>query len=175
MTFNPLTSPVDTITLAGQVSPGTAIVEGAGSPRQWDERRGFGSSGAISVYKGAKLAKFTVKFTLWLPEHFVEWASFSELLKKPPPRVRPRAMRISHPILEDLGIIDASVEDLLQPTPDDTGAWTYECKFIQYRRPRPALATPDGADDGPEVDDAIDRQIAANTATIQALARELAP
>lgn len=173
MSFNPITSPVDYIVLNGQRSPGTAVVDGAGSPRQWDERRGYGTSGAISVYRGAKLAHFTVKITLTTAAEFDAWASFAELLKRPVSRLRPRALTIYHPILEDLGISQCGVEDLRQPTAGETGDWTYEIAFVQYRRPSPSLARPDGAEDAPEVDDAVDRQIQRNTETIQALVREL--
>lgn len=173
MSFDPITSPVDHVVINGQRSPGVAVVEGAGSPRQWDERRGYGTSGAISVYRGAKLAKFTVKFTLTTAAEFAAWAEFAPLLARPVSRARPRALTISHPILEDLGISQCAVEDLRQPTPGDTGDWTYEVAFIQFRRPAPALARPDGAEDGPQIDDPLDRQIAENTRIIQSLARDL--
>lgn len=173
MTFNPITSPVDHVILQGQESPGICVIEGAGSPRQWDERRGYGISGATSIYKGAKLVHFSLKFTLWTAEHFAEWATFSQLLMRPPTGTRPTVMAISHPILEDLGVIHVAVEDLLQPVQDDTGGWVYEAKMIQYRRPRPALARPDGSEGGPEVDDAGDRAIANRTATVESLGAEL--
>lgn len=170
MTFNPLVNPIDYMLINDQQSPGVVEITGAGSPRQWDERRGFGMSGAISVYRGAKLAKFSAAFSLWLPEHFDAWASFAELLAKPPNMRRPRVLTVWHPILEDLGISQAGVEDLLQPTQAEDGKWIYECKFVQYRRPRLALARPDGGDTAAVVDP-VDQEIENLTRQVDRLAR----
>ena len=46
----------DYIVLAGQRSPGLAVVRGSDSPRKWDVRNGYGFSGATIVYTGLGLA-----------------------------------------------------------------------------------------------------------------------
>lgn len=152
MAFDPVANPIDYFTLAGERSPGTATIEDSDLASNWDERRGFGTSGAISIYRGFKLAHPVAKIVLTTSQHFTEWASFSAALKRPPPRTRPRAMDIWHPILEDIGIRSVSVENLGQPVQTADGEWTVIVKFIEYRRPRLALARPDGSDGGEAVD-----------------------
>jgi hypothetical protein len=91
MTFQPIDDPVDYILLAGQQSPGLATIEGAGSPRRWEERRGYANSGSTIVYRGRGLAAFKVLIRLWEPEHFTAWETWSALVKAAPPPQFPRA------------------------------------------------------------------------------------
>lgn len=143
--FNPISEPVNYIILAGSRSPGLCDVTEAASQRRWDERRGFGLSGATSVFRGVALAHPVVTFRLYSEQDWLEWALFALLLVKPPPMVRPRAMEIWHPILEDLDIKAVGVEKLDQPIQTGDGEWSIKCKFIEYRKLQPALSLPDGA------------------------------
>lgn len=145
----PLPFPVlqNYFTLAGQKSPGVVTFEGADAPRKWDERAGYGFSGAFIVYTGDGLAQFNALVTLWLPEQFLEWADFSVLLAKPPVGVRPTALDIGHPILNSspLFIKSVVVTNVTQfrKSPD----FRFECtiSFKQYRAPKPALGKPNQA------------------------------
>jgi hypothetical protein len=148
--FNPLTAPCDYILLSGLKSPGIAEVIGASSPRNWDIREGFGLSGAFLVYKGRGLAKFSVRLTFTESEHWTLWEAWKPLVMNLPRKRFSQgkdsgALDIWHPILEDLGIAAVAVEEVLQPTAGDTGDWSVEIKFIEFRRPKIALAKPDGA------------------------------
>lgn len=168
MPFNPLTSPVDYVVLAGQRSPGVCEVVGGTSPRRWDERRGFGLSGATVVFHGVGLAKPLLRIRLFTEQHWSDWATWRELVQRPPLGERPRAMDIEHPILEDLGVRSVVVEDVTQPTQTGDGEWTVEVKLIEFRRPEIALATPSGA--AQSTVDPLDREILDLTETVNTLA-----
>jgi hypothetical protein len=162
--MNPFEQPSewDCIILAGVTSPGVvASVAGAGNPRAWDEKKAAGSSGATLTYQGDGLAKFKVKIQLWEPAHFDEWETFKALLV--PPTKDCRALDIYHPRLEQLPIPVRSVvvDDPGSPEPaDDTGLWTVEIAFREYRAPKPATSTTSGSksskkNSGDPVDDMI--------------------
>lgn len=162
MAFDPITSPVDHVVLSGQRSPGIAEITGATSPRRWDERRGYALSGSTVIFRGVGLARFKIVLRLLTPEHWAEWATWSQLVQRPPPLERARALDISHPILEDLGIRSCVIETVGQPVQASQGGgeWSIEIACIEYRRPTPAIARPDGSDDRlPEPEDPADRAI----------------
>jgi hypothetical protein len=140
---NPFTSPIDYIMLAGQRSPGLAdLPQGASAPRKWDLRKGYGLSGGGIVYTGDDLAKFPVKIRLYTDQDWTDWDSFKTLVRKPPPNVKPKAMDIWHPILEEFEIKSVVVEDLKGPTQTGDGEWTWEIDFLQFRAPKVAIAKP---------------------------------
>lgn len=127
-------------------SPGVAKVKGAGSPRNWDIRQGYGFSGASLVFTGTSLAKFDVDVFIWEPEHWLLWEAFSALLSNPPPPpgVIPVSLGIDHPILNAKPwlITKVVVEDISSWDVSDRGLWSTTIKFIQYRKPKPALLPP---------------------------------
>lgn len=135
----------DYIVLAKQRSPGLCDVSGASAPRQWDIRKGYGLSGATVVYTGDGLAQFTVRLFFWETSHFDEWERFRVLIAKPPEGEKPKAMDISHPYLEELGIKSVVVDDELQWAQPEPGLFIKDIKFLQYRAPKPALGKPDGS------------------------------
>jgi hypothetical protein len=167
MSFDPFKAPIDYVLLAGRRSPGIAELERAGSPRTWDERKGFGLSGATTIFRGVRLAHFILKLRLYTSEQFAEWATFSEIVKKPPLGERPKQLEIWHPILEDLGITACGVEDVKQPVQTRDGEWTIEIPLIEYRKLTPALSRPDGAQARPV--DPVDQHIEQLAAQVQAL------
>jgi hypothetical protein len=126
-------------------SPGVATVHGLDNPRNWDERQGYGFSGAVLVYKGTGLSKFTVDIDLWLETHFIEWNLFATILAAPKPGLAGGfALGIKHPIVNGPphGITEVVVDNVSQPVQSDTGKWTYTISFRQYRKPLPAIARP---------------------------------
>lgn len=66
----------DVIQLGGEYSPGIATVSGAGSPRVWEKRKGFGLSGATVVFQGADLASFEVEIKIWTQTQLTAWRVF---------------------------------------------------------------------------------------------------
>jgi len=145
MTWNPLDEGADKIWLAQQWSPGLCEISGANSPREWEERKGYGWSGAIVIFRGVGLARFSVKFKLYTADDWRDWSLFKPLVDKPPLGRRPRAMDIWHPLLVDQGIYAVVVEDLGQAEQTADGEWTIETKMVEYRFPKYGLAQPDGA------------------------------
>lgn len=145
MTWNPLDEPMDKIWLAQRWSPGLCDISGANSPREYEERKGYGLSGAIVIFRGVGLAHFSVRFRLYTTQDWDEWEQFKPLVDKPPLGRRPRALDIWHPLLVDQGIYAVAIEDLGQPDQTEDGVWTIEIKCVEYRFPKYSLSQPDGA------------------------------
>jgi len=150
MTWNPITDPCDYIKLSDVKSPGLADVSGASSVRRWDEREGFGISGAFSVFKGRGLAHFSVKLRLYSVEDWDGWDAFKPIVDKLPTRrggtgKDSGVLDIWHPLLETLDIKAVAAAEVMQPEQTDSGEWTIEIKFLEFRYPKIALAKPDAA------------------------------
>ena len=159
MPFDPITSPIDYILLAGKRSPGLGTLSNVTSPRRWDERKGYALSGARIVYGGRGLARPIFTIRLYTSEDFAAWDEWKELVKVPPVGERPhRAKDVWHPILEDSGITKVVVEDVTGARQTADGEWTIDIKFIEFRRPQPALATVGSSEERPlsEADQVIE-------------------
>lgn len=142
----------------GQWSPGVCEVAGAGTPRDWDIRKGYGFTGATIIYTGDNVARFDVAIRIWTQTQLDEWREFYRtFLQKPPrnvttvtssspflPTVQPKALRISHPVLDELGINDVVVEDVTQFVQIKSGVWELVVKLLQYRAPIAMLGKPSG-------------------------------
>ncbi|HSC86378.1 MAG TPA: hypothetical protein VLC09_03880 [Polyangiaceae bacterium] len=149
MTWDPFKDPIDYFKLSGRKSPGLATVAGIAPPQKWDERNGYGLSGATIVFTGLGLAKFSCEIELTTSEEWADWVAFRALLAPPKIGRRPRALDIWHPYLEDEGIKSVQVESRTMPKPTDTGSKLITIDFIQYRRPKLALVKPDGSQSTP--------------------------
>lgn len=167
MTWNPIDTPVDKAFLGGRITPGLCDIEGANSPRNWDERDGYGLSGATVIFKGVKLSHFSIKFRLYTVEDWNDWHAFAPTVAKPPLGKRPRALDIAHPITDEVQIRSVVVDDVLAPAQTGDGEWTVEVKLIEFRKPRLALAKPQGSTATPV--DPIEQQIQANSDRIAQL------
>jgi len=146
VTFQPLTTPVDYVLLAGERSPGLAEVTGADSVRELQERKGYGLGGATVVYKGIKLIKPKISIRLITDQDWEDWHQWKRLVERAPTGSRARAMDIWHPILEDQGVTSVLIENVSQPVQTNDSEWTITISCIEYRRPVRALATPAGSD-----------------------------
>lgn len=146
-TWNPIEEPVDTVLIGGEQTPGIADVEDAGSPRDWDERRGRGLSGASLVFHGLPLATFKVLIRLYTVADWAAWHAFAPRLQRPPTGERGQALDITHPLLEEVGIRSFVVKNLLAPKQTRDGEWTIEIQCQEYRAPAPALTTIDSSSD----------------------------
>lgn len=175
MTFwNPIDEPQDWVDFAGVVSPGLADIEGASSPRNWDERDSYAVTGSFLVYHGKKLSHFSVKCRLYTVQHWQDWYAFKPFIEALPRRGVPaKAIDITHPLLAQLNIHRCVVEDIIQPVQTDHGEWTVEIKLIEFRPPIVSQAKAEGAKATPaDPEDAI---LAANKDEIAALAGDATP
>lgn len=162
MTWNPIDTPQDYILLAGQKSPGIAEVSGASSIREWDVRKGYGIAGAYSVFKSLDLSRFSVTLRLYSRQDWADWGVWKKIVDKLPKRrtgngADSGCLDITHPLLEDVGIHAVGVAERLQPVQTGDGEWSIEIRFIEFRRPKLAIAAPDAAQAEPHdpVDDKI--------------------
>lgn len=173
MTFDPLASPVDYVLVAGQRTPGLATIEGAVSKRRIAIRMSYALTGGVAVYRGFELVKFQIKIRLYSSEDWQAWESFRSLIARPPIGVRAKALDVTHPILEELGVSQALVESVSQPQrTDDSGEWTIVVSMIEYQKPKPALSVPEGSQETPQLSPE-EIEINALTAQNQALAQRL--
>lgn len=180
MAWNPITQPCDYILLSGKKSPGMAVVSGGGasSIRRWDEREGFGISGAFPVFKGRGLARFSVKLKFWTPEHWNDWATWKGLVDKLPRKRFGEAgkdtgnLDIWHPLLEDVDIKSVCVAERMAPEQTADGEWTIDIRFLEFRRPKFTLAKPEGSEATP-VDPVEEEIIKPLTEQLQGLVRKL--
>jgi hypothetical protein len=160
----------DFIMLGGSRSAGLADVSGASSPRKWDQAAGYGLSGATTRFLGVMCSEFSIKFRLYGDPQTPspDWAAWNAfegaVLMKPPAGRFPKALDIWHPVLERLKIKSVGVKDVGQPYQSDTGEWTIEVQFIEFRRPKISLAKPEGSKATPtdpydKIIDSLDKQI----------------
>lgn len=178
--FDPILTPIDKVLLAydpprgqqvaWQRSPGIAWVEGASAEDRWDQRQGYGLSGSFPIYFGTKLSEFSIYLLLLTSQDWTDWASWSQLIARPPAGTRPKALAIYHPWLAELGIGACVVKKRYQPTPSDAGGHTIQIDCLQWRKPQIALSKPDAAKTNASTDP-IDAKIEALTAQVQELAK----
>lgn len=162
-----MTFPIkDSVFMAGKVTPGAARIRKASDPRTWEVRKGYGISGANTVFTGDDIKPFSIDVTLWTAEHFEEWTSFAKVLVKPTQATRWKAIGIFHPILRiaPLNISAVVVLDVSQFDTDDQGLWMCTIELLPFRKPKPALVKPSAAIPGvpkaaPTAQDAADKKI----------------
>jgi len=178
-TWNPLQHGTNYAIIQGVKTPGVLDVVGADAPRKWDERPGYGLSGAWLIYCGDGLSHFSLKFRLYSVQDWLDWWAFHPIVaKRPKPVVRGDqfyaavdAISIWHPYLDALGIHSIVVENELEPVlTEDTGEHTIEVKVAQFRAPKgPAAAKPVAAKPTP-APDPVEQKIIDNNNIIQRLA-----
>ncbi len=144
---NPIQIPAiyEQLVVAGELSPGVCEVSGFARSWDWDVKKAKGSSGASATLQGEALAKGKVKFLLWEPEHFDQWATFRELLVRGQQQKKIEALDVLHPVLTDLGIFSLVVEDIGQLTKGSRGLYSITVSFLEYRPPKAAGGSPSGA------------------------------
>jgi len=175
---NPLVTPglYDTIKLAGVRSPGQCDLTGAHAPRKWDVWRGFGLSGAATVYTGDDIDKFAVRLIFWEDAQIDEYnANFVPLLAKPPRGKRPKALDFYHPYASDppINIRSVGVQDVTQLLQIEDGKFAVDILLIPFVQIKRAVAKPIvSGDEKPKPEDAYDRKILELDERIQQLTKK---
>lgn len=173
----------DFVILGGGRTPGIATVE-VERPQGWDERQGYGLSGAYAIPTGAPLTRPIVRVKLWTGAQYALWKTFAATYLARAAVVVPgtrttKALAIVHPILNDPPfLIQAVVVENVKAIPQtDDGIWEYEIHLLEYRAPQPALGKGDAVippAGGYQLQTATDRQNAENDRLAQSFA-SLAP
>ncbi len=151
---------VNALRIGGVYSPGLCEVRRASITYNWDERKGFGISGAWLVFGGKSLSKFDTLFTIITEEDrlaFDGWAKTRvapNLYVQPqtngaflPALPRPKALGVSHPLLSELGItqiVPIAIHQWEEGKGSAIGKWTKLIEWYEFRAPKPAIGKPDG-------------------------------
>lgn len=189
----PITAPQqDYVIIGTHKTPGLAVIKNLASVRNWEQRPGYGMSGASTVFTGLPLSTFDIEITLYggFAAQQAQWADWEVLAKlylgtNPgiptpgpfSPMLKPKAVGVSHPLLT---IAPHSVKEVVftkitQWEQDDEGSWHCTISCLEYKPPKPMLGKPDsaipaGKKAAPSAQDAVDAEIAAKRAELARLA-----
>lgn len=175
MTFNPIdqSTQLDQLYVLAQPSPGITVIEGSSiAPRKWEERGGYGLTGATLVFLGLGLGKFDAIHSFYDKADWEAWAEWLKIVSAPPVGKRPRALDVSHPWLEMFNVFKAVVLDNGTPRQTEDGLWQVVYSWQAFRSPKFALAKPEGAQATPL--DPVDANLDARTTLIDAMFQGLA-
>lgn len=142
--IDPTSPGLNYVVIGAFQSPGLSKISGAGMVYKWDVQVAYGNTGAVLVYRGRDLSRFTWTITLWRREHFIAWEAFKKLLEPPKPFVK-LVVEMSHPILADVDIKAVAIENRGAFERQPNGLFTANISVIQYKPPIPALVKPRGA------------------------------
>jgi hypothetical protein len=132
------------VVIAGQISPGLAIVGEAKRKNTWDQKNAKGMLGTVLTYAGKPAAKFSVEFQLWTLDHFVAFEQFRTILKYDPTKTTAQALDIFHPSLADIDIYSVVTEEIGNIVHKGQGLYSCTISFIEFL-PTPkasAVSTP---------------------------------
>lgn len=164
--------PSDFVLLAGRKSPGVARITGLKKPRKWDEQAGMGLAGGFVIFRGVKLARFTLEIRLFTDQHWDDWAAWEDVVAEPK-RGQPGrglAMDIWAAQLEARRIRSVVIEDVEGPELEEaSGLWVYRIPMIEWRKPTPQYAKPEDPKATPA--DPYDRQIEALAGQVRELSK----
>jgi len=154
----------DHLYLCGEKSPGIIDdIDGLDNPRVWEEKKAAGSSGATITFQGDGLCEFTVRLRFWTQKDFDDWEVWKRLLESPKSKSQ-NALDIVHPRLAQLvtPITSVVVTNVTAPKGTLLSGDIVTISFKQYRKPKPAMATPKGSNSKPggeTPEDRLDRLI----------------
>lgn len=174
--MNPYANPElwDVFILDGEPLPGLVVDQGdPNNPRNWDKKKGEGSSGATLVFSGEDLTEFTVKLQLITLQDWADYLYQKTRLKAPTGK-NPPSSSCFHPSLELLPEPVKAVVILDVTSPKQSGdQWFYSVKFSQDRRAKPAGGKSTGSKDhnGEQKKDAQDQAIDNLVAQVNSLAK----
>lgn len=141
---------VNTITLGNSILPGQWILLPGAAEFVFQEQQGIGLSGATLRVIGDKLAHAVFLARFW---NVADWDAFQPIRKKYLTRAvysqgggpGTYTIGIVHPELNFLGVTAVALAKTPWFVNAGKGLWTGQVEFIQYRKPKPALESPDAA------------------------------
>lgn len=134
----------DTFFLGDFSLPGKAEVKvGSGAGRKLDTRAAAGSDGWSLVDRGASPVKFTVTLTLWTQDQYDRWSEASRIITSQLGLGRQRGANdvARNPVLADLNVTHAYIEEVGGLDLKGDGSATVELKFVQFKPPSRRAAT----------------------------------
>lgn len=164
---------VNTISLGESELPGQWILQPGAAEFVFQEQQGIGLSGATLRVIGDKLAHATFLAIFWKES---DWDRFQPIRKKYLTRAVYKqgtagsyAIGIKHPELNFLGIVSVALAKTPWFTRTPQGKWYGQVEFIQYRKPKPALESPDAAipaaaEPNPSAQDSYEQELALHVA-----------
>lgn len=140
----------DSITCGGVLAPGKWTLMRGERVYGWDVRKGTALSGATVVPTGDELVEAEFLVEIWTVADYIAYKLFrSQYLKKAlvatPGSPIAMALGIDHPELKELGATSFVVRSSPALLNDGFGVWGGTVKFLEYRKPLPALSKPDAA------------------------------
>lgn len=138
----------DYVTIGFDRSPGKVTVIHGSIPSDWDERKGYGLTGATLWPKGDSLGTFDLLFELWDEGDYGPYQTFYNKYFAPevklitPGSLSPAALTIFHPVLAQAGLQECVVTGREPFLKDEFGLWSQRISFKRYRKPKPAKTPP---------------------------------
>lgn len=176
----------DEITVAGQLWPpengshdyAKFSIKGAKRAYKWEIQDGLGIQGAVEVYRGWTPQPFTIEFFLWDSELYRQWLDFQPLFQYDATKQRTQQpIKISHPMLANLGIRQVIVEDIGAVEMVDAASrmFSVTVSLREFFPPRPvAASSPDAASTGDPNKPAASPAVQIRTDRIAQLTKQVA-
>ena len=147
--INPLRNPTDYdfVQMGGRQNPGIAVVTGFKRAFGWDIKKGKGTKGATLTLADYPPCEGSIKFLLWLEEHFTDWATFRELFNYDSSKKPAGAVDIYHPTLADIGINSVVCKSIEALVHEGKQMYSITVELIEYWPPpkKSAASTPNGS------------------------------
>ncbi len=147
--LNPFDDPAefDIIEINGQVCPGICELSGWKRPTEWDVKKGKGTKGGTATLSQLPPAKGSVKFKLWTPQQFEDWADFRKNFKYDPTKKTINAVDVFHPSLAEIDIVSVVTESIGAVEPEGKGLFSITVELLEYLPPpkKTASGTPSGS------------------------------
>jgi hypothetical protein len=148
--LDPISNPSfwDVVTIAGVDSPGLCVVSKAPRAHKYDVKTGKGTKGSTTTFVGLPPADFSIKFMLWLVEHFQAWGDFRPLLRYDPTKKKgQQAVDIFYPSLADLSIFSVVTTEIGSIVHEGKQLYSIEVSFLEYlpASKTSAVSTPAGS------------------------------
>lgn len=136
MAVDPLTNPqvYDFCEVDGEENPGI-IGEMTGFVREteWEVKKGKGTKGGTATLTQLPPMKGSIKFLLWLPEHFAAWDnSFRARFKYDPTKKTKNAVDFWHPATAKLDCHSVVTEKIGPETKEGQGLWSITVDLLEY-------------------------------------------
>ena len=147
--LDPITYPEhwDKVEIAGSECPGICVISGFDRDQGWDIKKGKGTKGATLTLNEFPPAEGKIVFSLWHPNHFIEWVEFRKLFVYDPPKTKGSPVDIYHPALADLSITSVVCKKISPVVNKGKGLYEISIDLIEYLPPPPTpkVVTPSGS------------------------------